>query len=496
MFSLLAITSYLITSAIPITQAAVKAIEYEALSGIPVGNTFAIILFGIGAEVSQPIQSANTDLVNWLPISPTDYVAGSVLSLSYTYSFIPAFLLGSTLGLAVQFGYTWFWLETAVMSGISSLIGASAIELLRALTNRISSSFYKKSGQSGIFLRLMVTVATLVFFEVLFSGRMILFLLQSTTRVVETGWFLPFVWPSLVIIAAYERNVFGSVVYAFISVVFATSLYVLATISRARYWTPVPVSIRFTRKPLMRTSIKFPWSDSAEAAILRKDLRSLIRRREMARFLAIPILLIVSMGASLIPLSGGSFPERAQLFATIPLYLIPTAAICGLFSMTSIGQEGPAVLNLYIAPIQARQLLRPKLALTVALGLIFGAALLSVMSIFLRIVAHNNMVLFSLGVVTVLEESALGLYFGAKFPDFRETIRSRYVSVWGSIVGTILGTFILLLTASPVLLSVLLLGSAEYQFMILAGIFGVVVFMLAWKLAERQMERLLQSIRV
>lgn len=500
LFGLLAVAGYFLFSGFlpETTQLTLTGIATEALSGIPVATASSVILFGIGAEVTQPIQSANTDLVSWLPISPAEYAAGSTISLSYTYSFIPTILLGLTFGPAIRLGSITFWAATAIMSVISLVIGGSVVDLLRALTNRISHTFYRKGGQSGIFLRLVLTIAVLVFFEAIFSGRTMVYLFQSVNRAVETAWFLPVAWPSLAAIEAQEGRTSIAVGFGVLSLAFAFSLFGVDAICRARYWTPVPISVKLAAKPyvLSRMRIVLPGFSSAELAILRKDLRSLVRRREMSRFLAIPILLIVSMGISFIPLSGAAFPEQPQLFATIPLYLIPIGAVCGLISVTSIGQEGSAVLNLCVAPIGAGRLLKPKLILTVFVGLLFSVGLLVVLSEFIRVVSGHGAVLLALGGIVVLEDSGLGLYFGARYADFRETIRSRYVSVRGSVFGSFIGTFLLILTASPVLFSILLLGTMSFQCTVLACLMGVVIFVLAWYLAERQVDLLLRNMRV
>jgi len=58
------------------------------------------------------------------------------------------------------------------------------VEFLRSLTNRISSSFYEKTGRSGIFLRLVLTIFLLVSFQLLFSGRIIIYLLETVMEAV------------------------------------------------------------------------------------------------------------------------------------------------------------------------------------------------------------------------------------------------------------------------------------------------------------------------
>ena len=67
----------------------------------------------------------------------------------------------------------------------------------------------------------------------------------------------------------------------------------------------------------------------------------------MARFLAIPFVLAVSLGLSFFPLGSESIADTPGLLATVPIYLFPVAIFVGLLSMTSIGQEGYAVWNLY-----------------------------------------------------------------------------------------------------------------------------------------------------
>ncbi len=494
-----ALSHVVVSTILPDTvQRSVREIEVEALAGIPAALTFAVILFGVVAEISQSIQSMSTDLVNWLPISPIEYVSGSILSLSYTYSFMLSFFLGLALGPAILFGMVAVWLGAGFMAILSLLIGACVIEMLRAITNRITSSFYRKSGRSGIFARLLITIVVLVFIQLLFSGRIIVFLLQSVIQTAKAAWFVPAVWPSLAVLSVSQGSIAGLLLFGSLSIVFLLVLFGLAVNFRDRFWVPVPISVKLTAqayRPLARHNLS-PIMDTAELAIFRKDLRSLTRRREMARYLAIPFVVMASLGISLVPLSGSSLPEGPGFFATIPLYLIPIATICGIISMTSIGQEGYAVWQLYTAPLNARQLLKPKLLVTMLIGIGFTVGLAVVLGLFLKIVVDHFLVLFILGMAVVLEESALGLYFGARFPDFRETIRSRYVTIWGSLIGMLLGIVLTILTASPVLLSILVRPSATSQSAVIAFAIGLIVFSTSWKLAQRQAKRLLENIRI
>jgi hypothetical protein len=487
---------YFLTSKVPTDLVAtVEQLDLQALIGIPTITTFMMILFGILSELSQPIQSTSTDLVNWLPISPTEFVVGSTISVSYTYSFLPSFFLAIALGPALYFGHGPIFVASAAMALVSLLIGSSAVELLRTMTNRISSSFYRKSGRSGIFLRLGLTILLLVCFQLLFSSRIVVSLLRGLTQTVNTVWYVPVVWPSLAVQTLGGAATFTPVAFGLLSIGFMVSLFGLAVSLRRTYWVPVPVSIRLSSQPYEPGGrrLTIPGLDSAESAIVRKDMRSLLRRREMARFLAIPFVLAASMWVSAYPF-GDKSNSPLGFAVAIPLYLVPVAIFCAILSMTSIGQEGSAIWNLYTAPLKANQLVRAKILLPSIMGAVFTVALLVGVSFVFKPATGLVFDLLLLGLIVVLEESALGICIGAKFPDFRETVRSRYVSVWGSLLGTLLALLIAVLTAAPLLLSEIL--PTSFQPTVVEIIIGFIVFACLWKVATRQVKLLMSEIRV
>ena len=216
----------------------------------------------------------------------------------------------------------------------------------------------------------------------------------------------------------------------------------------------------------------------------------------MARLLAIPFVLAISLGVSLFPISGTSVSEQAGFYVLIPVYVMPVAIFCSIMSMTSIGQEGNAVWNLYVAPITPRQLVKVKLIIPVLLGLVFSVAMLVFLGLILKITLANFLFLLGLSIIVVIGESAVGLYFAAKFADFRDIIRSRFVSVWGSLFGTFISLLLVAVTASPMLISIALYGSIANVYFAFSLAIGLVIFLVSWKLAERQMTKLLREIRV
>jgi hypothetical protein len=495
---LAALGYYMLASIVPAEfQDSLRQVEGQGLAGVPTIMAFSVILFGILSEISQPVQSISTDLVNWLPISPGEYVAGSALSLSYTYSFMLSFFLGISLGPAIYFDSFSIWTVSALMSITSLFIGACAVELLRALTNRISSSFYKKSGRSGIIVRLLLTIIVLVIFQLLFSGPIVTYLLKQLTQTVRATWFVPVIWPSMTVLSFSDGTILSSIGFGFLSIAFLAALFVMAVEFRALYWTPVPVSIKLSNQAYRPATQSRRWLglSIAESAIVHKDWRSLTRRREMARFLAIPFVLAISMGVSFLPLGNGTVSDQLA-FALLFMYLTPIALFSVFLSMTSLGQEGYAVWHLYVAPLSPRQLFKAKFLLAALLGVAFDFGLLLVLSLLMKPAITILFALVPVGLIVVLEESTFGVYFGARFPDFRETIRSRFVTVWGSVGGMGISWSLAILTAVPLFVSVHLFGSVTIPLLIVSMIIGVIVSLYEWRLAEREIRVLLKNIQV
>jgi hypothetical protein len=477
-----------------ILRESILQVEPQALAGIPSAIMFMAIVFGVLYEISQPIQSLSTDLLNWLPVTPLEYVGASTISETYIYSFVLCTLLGLVLGPAIALGMMRVWLAAAFMATVALFVGACVVEVLDATTNRISSSFYRKSGRSGILFRLVATVILLVLIQLLFSGYVINYILQTMIKAASVAWFVPVVWPTLAVLGLSQGNAHSFLVFSSLSVIFAAALFAISVQFRARFWVPVPVSIRLSSGVYRPGTFHLPFIGATESAMIQKDVRSLTRRREMARFLAIPFVLAISMGISLLPLGSQQTPEGPGFLSIVTLYILPVAIFVAALSMTSIGQEGYAIWNLYAAPIKASQLLRAKLLFAAALGLAFGVALLSVFTVLVNAVAAYYWILLMIGAVIVLEVSALGVYFAARFPDFRE-IRSRYASVWGSALGISVAVIVGILTASPTIISMMLYGSIIPELTIASLLIAIVVFVIGWKLALHQIEALFQNLR-
>jgi hypothetical protein len=286
----------------------------------------------------------------------------------------------------------------------------------------------------------------------------------------------------------------NAAVFGTLSLAFTFALFEVAVALRRKFWVPVPVSIKLagTMYRPVKSSFRLPGVGSVESAILLKDFRSLVRRREMARFLAIPFVLAVSMSLSMFPMRNETFP--AGLFAQLFIYIFPLIIFSQLLAMTSIGQEGRAIWNLYAAPVKAESVLQAKFLLAIILGSAFCVAMILVLGAVFGLAANLPLLLF-VGIGIVLEQAAIGMVFAGRFPDFRETVRSRYVSVWGSLIGMAGGFLVGFVTLAP-LLAQFILGFSLLYGAILSFAIAISVSVVFLRAARGQLRELFRNITV
>ncbi|MCP8323057.1 MAG: hypothetical protein L6N96_02610, partial [Candidatus Methylarchaceae archaeon HK02M2] len=286
-----------------------SSITTQALIGLPSIILIMIVLYGIMWELGQASGLSSSDVVNWLPIKPSEYVLGSAISTIYFLSWVLAAAFGLTLALSLWADLIWTWVLFVMLSLVTAFIGAFVVEVIRAILNRVSSTFYKRGGRSAIFGRLIITILFLVVFMTMFQVNYMYIILEVIVSGVVLLWFFPPVWPSLAIINALIANIIGSsyyytlsIGYSALSLGFSLALFWVSQKLRAKYWSPSEVSIRVTTSvyaPTTKGFLGYLGLTSAEVAMIRKDFKSLTRRREMSIFIALPIFLTILYAAIL-----------------------------------------------------------------------------------------------------------------------------------------------------------------------------------------------------
>ncbi|TSA43218.1 hypothetical protein D4R54_01285 [archaeon] len=425
----------------PISTSTGSSLVVQVMVDLPIFLMFLIMISGLLWELSYSFNFTSTDMINHLPITAAEYVLASSASLAFSYSIYVAVGLGAALGLALQFGLIYAWIITVLMSFVGVLIGAFGLEALRAFTNRASSLLYKRSGRAVMILRLVVLIVVFVFFQLIFNPTIMLSLLGSIAGSVQGASYFPLVWPSLAVASFIEGNLLSASLYAFLTFLLCGFFFLACVRLRQAYWMPMPVSVKLSTATYAPSAgfLSRLGLNPTESAIVRKDFRSLSRRREMARFLAIPILIVASLLIpSLVSTSQSPASSLGIVFWFFPLIFGVT--FFALFtSMISVGQEGSAVWNLYSSPLLPRELVRAKataniiLSLPIAITFWLGITLLGHTSF------KSSLAILLVLAALILAESFVGLALGVKYPDFSETIRSRFIRLTGMLTGMVLG---------------------------------------------------------
>ena len=122
---------------------------------------------------------------------------------------------------------------------------------------------------------------------------------------------------------------------------------------------------------------------------------------------------------------------------------LPIWFVGGLFgliiSSISFGQERRSASLLYSLPLTAKQVLRAKIFTSMLLAMVATVGIFVVVTVISRpppVVILEN---FVVAVAITAQEVCIGTAFGAKYPDFQERPRPRFVDPFGIIVMVIVG---------------------------------------------------------
>lgn len=171
--------------------------------------------------------------------------------------------------------------------------------------------------------------------------------------------------------------------------------------------------------------------------MIRKDFRGLTRRKEMLGWVAIPIAIgIISIITTYSAWAAATTTSEKLAFFAGPLIGIVMLAF--YLALTGIGQEGSTFINLLIAPLKEKEIVKAKLA--TALFPATGA--LTVLLVVAQLLIHPRLeVMIAITVVSfvvVFEAALIGLTTGSRFADFKVMPRARFVTRQGVYFGLLL----------------------------------------------------------
>ena len=449
-----------------------------------------ILLMGLVLEVSSGAQFASSDTVNWLPVTASEYVTASALSLFLYYSVIPVIALSATFSLSVVFSLQSAWIVAAVLSVFSIIVASSVLEILRAVLNRFSSSFYKRGGKAAIVLRIVSGILVLVVFQSLFYPSVYEHFLGVITPSFGPTWFVPVLWASVAVTSVISGNVGTAALFALLTLLLAGALFSIAIFARAKYWVPMQPSITISSAAYSpKTSFASVILDQVELAIAKKDIRGLLRRREMIRLLAMPFVFLAISFLS--PGSGGFYFTSYFGFFIVAL---PTLFI----AISGIGAEGKSIINLYQAPVNTKDFVIGKSITPLIFGSIFAVLIYLIVALFTRTGSFQTGLFFLAAIGLALEMAFLGTLIGLRFPNFSESPRAQFISQSGSLVAVPVATIVGGISLAPILVTTIF--GFTNSFRIIGFFASIVIFLVAsflsFKFAEVQAGKLLAQLPI
>ncbi len=434
----------------------------QAMISLPLLITGAVIVAGLMFELGQGSAIFSSEAVNWWPVSTREYVAASALSTSSLYSAFLALSAGVILPLSIKYDLTYMWPVMILLSVLALFLGAFIVESLKAVMNRVSAVAYKKSGRLTMATRLVALVLLFSIVQLAFQPVVLSWFFGAIVAGMEIVWALPFVWSSTAMMSLLRLDLVQTILFTASSMFFTLALYELASQLRSRYWSPIPISISIEQSkeytPQGFGGGPFGYSSFASLLAL-KEFRALTRRKDLARFMAIPVVIAVSILAPVIA-SPNDMSGRGPGFflaAMIP-YFVPL-----MFASVSIGIEGNSIAHLLCLPVRPNDLIKGKLAPALLMSAAITFPVIALMEIFAPLGIINTLAICAVALMAIVINSFIGLGVGSRWPDFTLGARNRFVSMKGLLLGFILSGVTTLAVYFPVGLYVVSTGGIRDQ---------------------------------
>jgi hypothetical protein len=486
-FSLSWFVTFEILSIIPANFAyLIGPLSQQVLAFVPIFALVMILLAGIMFELNASSRFASSDLVNWLPLSKTDYVTASAVSTSYVYSPFLLIAEGFALALSAHSGIFIAWIASSLLAIVSLFTGGLFIEILRATINRVYSVMSKKSGRGTLVVRLVLIILVIVALQVVVNPNLLFSLMGNVVGSLDASFFIPLVWPSLTVQGVIAGDFARAASFGALTGVFAVFVFLVSVITRSRYWSPAQAAVSFGSKSgyvpkVSRLGIL--GISNREASVISKDFRAYFRKKELVSVLALPFVFAAVLGIQKISLSSSA--------DTVPWLVAWFSGFAAIFiSATSIGVEGKTILNLYLVPLQTKELVRSKAFTSLILSLI-GALTMSLVS---GLLFGMNLLLFSklliMSGLVASQSVLLGLCFATRNSDFIERPRPRYISTSGMVKAIIVGFVALGATAAPILL----FQSQLYISVLLSVVLFSIISFFAYRYALKGAKTLLSEL--
>lgn len=475
----------------------------QVMISLPLLMTSAVIVAGLMFELGQGSAIFSSEAVNWWPVSPREYVSASALSTSSLYSVFLALSAGITLPLALKFGLFYGWLLTMLLSVFGVLLGSLILESFKAIMNRVSAVAYKQNVRLTLSIRILALVILFSVVALAFQPLVLPLFFGEVAAGIKLMWVVPIVWSSSAMVSLLNGDFLQTVFFTIFSFLFTAVLFEVASMLRSRYWAPVPISISINESTeyVPHGSIGKGLGFSPFALILAlKEFRALIRRKELARFIAIPVV-IAAM--TLIPIAASEDAMSGRgpgfLMAALIPFIVPN-----MFSTISIGHEGNSIMHLLCLPIKPNDLIKGKLAPSLVISAAVTFPLIALLEIIAPLGTVNVLAIGAISAMALVFNSFIGLGVGSRWPDYTIGARSRYITMKGYIIGLILSGLATFVVYAPVVLYIMSTVDSTQLFLInglslllalsVSTVIGSLLIVFSYLYCKKGVKRLLSNI--
>jgi hypothetical protein len=427
----------------------------EALPVLPLLAVGGVILAGVLFELNTSSRFTTSDAVNWLPISPEEYVLASAISIAYSDSLVAALAGAVAIALAASTGAYAAGLLAVVLVVIGLVEGGLVVEMIRSTTQRASAAITGRAGRTALVLRAGVFLGVILVFELFFNPVVLIDLLHSFNSIGLATAAIPLLWGSFALEEWLSGNLALGLVFTVLEFLLVGFFWWTAARFRVQFWAPAPAEVRSVAHEYGEAH---GWLGAlglsrVESALVAKDLRGLVRRRELLPTLMIPVVLLI------VVLVGGVTGAGASdgfLGAIYVVWLTGFGSL--LLASTSFGQERRAVQNLYQLPIAPASVFRSKSTLSLLVGGVFALGFSILAGILYRLPLGVVVGLLVIDVAVVFASTYLGLSLASRYSDFQERPRPQYVRPWAMLLGMVVGLMVIFGIAVPGILALFTLA--------------------------------------
>ncbi len=425
-----------------------RSVLLSALPFVPLYTVGAVLVAGIMFELTATAKFSGSDAVNWLPVSPSEYVLGSSTAIAYTYSPALAFLLGPLSAVALRVGLGGSVVLVAFLGVLGLFMGAFLVEMVRSVTQRVGRSGGRR-GRYSLALQAVALLLLILAVQLAFNPVFLFDSLSALGVLAQVSAYIPPFWSVHALSLWLAGDALGALLFVAAQVVFAVLLLYAAAELRVRYWVVADTEYRFEA---LEYAADHPvlaalGLDRAESAIATKDFRSLTRRREMLPMLVIPFVLFIAFLVE----NAGANSTASPLGHGLGLVLAGWSG--GLFALllavASVGQERRAVQTLFAAPITGRSVFRAKVAAVLLPGLGVTVAVSAAASVIYRIPLLDTLAYLVVAGAAAVAVALWGLAFASRYSDFQDRPRPQYLRPLPMTVASFSGLVLLFAILLP-----------------------------------------------